>query len=932
MSGLEALGTLGTLSDIYDVAQAFLAALEAMDSNALGIIATAWDRIGQQATDDLHALFQEAEAWKDANPGKALPPNFAYKGDRLNQVLRNAQYQLEAATTPEVLGQIEWLQAQAIAQAQADAVSLVGSAIGDLSSNFHTVRADVVNAMVGLTADGSPLAALFAGYGDELGKAITDAWVVGTANGWGPERMARMLRGKVSGMGTRAMTIARTESMRLYRHVSHATYLANADVLTGWTWHARADARCCRTCWAMHGTLHHLEERLDGHPNCRCIMVPYTFTWKSLGAKGPKGGDITGDPGETRLNSPLGSDLFADLDPKVQRRILGPGMHDLYAEGKVTLPDMVGRTYHGKWGTMRSQASIDDAKWYAHQRVAAPKGTGTDSQAWRLGGQHVSPIKAKPGDGIPTLVDIEPDLGADLAVKAQQIADSADPIPPTTSVAPEAPVAPRVDVTGEKFPHDPGSLVEAPTGERLTGGAHAKTTYQADDGSLWLFKPVQPGEEFLAELDVATSILQKRSGLAAPDTYIVDIGGKTGSIQRVFGTADTRRAKFRQGPFDPTKLSAQDTLDLQTHHAFDWMVSNHDGHADQFIRLSGSMDPIAIDKGQSYKFFGKDRIDPDYSPNSNVGVDSVYNVMHRAQSKGDLDYFVDMGDLPRTHTGAPDTFAMEPEQVEFYNRMKAMQDIPDDEFRAILRPYAVGAHRRGVLAGGDVEAFLDAAVARKNGLVDDVRGLHKRLAANRPVPDLAPDGLKGMAGAKGMTGPTVSRYWDEAWAKSLTQEQRNAITSYTGSSYHDLNSRMRSGRTPGSMADHLHKATGSKPMPRDAILWRGTGSDTWGGISPKDMVGRVAQDRGFMSTSYGNTAAFSGKDVLLRIRVPKGHPAVAATRQSSYGAAEREILLQDGCTYYVHSAKRVGHQWHLDVEVLPPGAPPPPNITQEIVR
>jgi hypothetical protein len=28
-------------------------------------------------------------------------------------------------------------------------------------------------------------------------------------------------------------------------------------------------------CWAMHGTVHTLDERLDDHPNGRCTAIPH---------------------------------------------------------------------------------------------------------------------------------------------------------------------------------------------------------------------------------------------------------------------------------------------------------------------------------------------------------------------------------------------------------------------------------------------------------------------------------------------------------------------------------------------------------------------------------------------------------------------------------------------------------------------------------
>ena len=104
-------------------------------------------------------------------------------------------------------------------------------------------------------------------------------------------------------------------------------------------------------------------------------------------------------------------------------------------------------------------------------------------------------------------------------------------------------------------------------------------------------------------LDEAASRFQSMAGLKAPDIYVVTLGGRRGSIQRMFPASDG----FPNG-FRPADLSKADLDVVQREHVLDWFLSNHDGHRDQFLRLEdGTM--VGIDKGQAFRWFGQDRLD-----------------------------------------------------------------------------------------------------------------------------------------------------------------------------------------------------------------------------------------------------------------------------------------------------------------------------------
>ena len=95
----------------------------------------------------------------------------------------------------------------------------------------------------------------------------------------------------------------------------------------------------------------------------------------------------------------------------------------------------------------------------------------------------------------------------------------------------------------------------------------------------------------------------------------------------------------------------------------------------------------------------------------------------------------------------------DPRQGELGKYIQGLQDIPDEDYQAMLRPYAEGAASQGELAPdsnkqtywnsgkttmgpgrvkpNDVALFLEAAAQRKNNLMNDFGKLYDRAQAHR---------------------------------------------------------------------------------------------------------------------------------------------------------------------------------------------------------
>lgn len=354
-------------SQLEDAALRFRSQLlrqeRAAASEMVRAYAAAWQNVRERLTALQEQIAQAQAGGLVAGPFTPRPPggpvieqapgtfsiSWLYERDRLTALLRQIETELRqfAALADELTtaGQL-----QAVRAAQANTAELVrrgaeAANAPEIVGMFDRMSPAAVQDLVGFASDGSPLRELFDALGPQVSQGVQDTLISAVATGIGPRETARLIR-RQFGMGlSRALTIARTEQIRAYREASRRSYAENADLLDGWVWLSARDGRTCPSCWAMHGTRHPVAERLDDHPNGRCTMVPVV-----------KGHDP---------NIPTGEELFKELPPAEQRRILGPAAHEAWLDGRVSLaPDgrnsVVGRRDDPAWGTMRYARSLQE--------------------------------------------------------------------------------------------------------------------------------------------------------------------------------------------------------------------------------------------------------------------------------------------------------------------------------------------------------------------------------------------------------------------------------------------------------------------------------------------------------------------------------------------------------------------------------------------
>lgn len=195
---------------------------------------------------------------------------------------------------------------------------------------FDVLPVDAIENMVGLAGDGSPLRRLLQQSWPDAADGLTQALIRGTALGRNPRVTAReMRRGMASGLD-RALTIARTEQLRVYREASRQQYITSGVVSSYRRLAARND-RTCAPCLALDGTEYPLDEPFADHPCGRCASVP----------------QVVGRPPVTWES---GRDWLERQDEATQRRIMGDGYYTAWQEGQFDLDQMVTVRRSATWG------------------------------------------------------------------------------------------------------------------------------------------------------------------------------------------------------------------------------------------------------------------------------------------------------------------------------------------------------------------------------------------------------------------------------------------------------------------------------------------------------------------------------------------------------------------------------------------------------
>jgi SPP1 gp7 family putative phage head morphogenesis protein len=205
---------------------------------------------------------------------------------------------------------------------------------------FNVLPVSAVEAMVGLAGDGSPLFDVLRkrALSPDAVEGLTQALVRGTALGWNPRKTARAMRSGLAEGLQKALVIARSEQLRVYRHATVEGY-RQSGVVSGFRRLATKDARTCMACLVSDGEVFRLEQEMDDHPCGRCTAVPI----------------IIGMP---PVQWQTGAEWFGGLAESTQRRMLGDRRYELWREGRFGLEQLRRTAHSDVWGDSPRVATV----------------------------------------------------------------------------------------------------------------------------------------------------------------------------------------------------------------------------------------------------------------------------------------------------------------------------------------------------------------------------------------------------------------------------------------------------------------------------------------------------------------------------------------------------------------------------------------------
>jgi SPP1 gp7 family putative phage head morphogenesis protein len=330
---------MASSSEIINLIQRFRRGVLNGDKTMITELTRAYGLVWERIRVDVRQLTAQIEQARER--GETINEAWLFQNDRLQSLLTQVEQEISGFANGSLETTITGRQMQLVDMAtnQMQAVVDEVSGPGAKVSLGQLPREAIMN-LVGLLPDGSPLATILDELKKDGSQHMREALIKGVSLGWNPRKIEREAREANGRVLQRALTVARTEALRPYREAQYQMRQQNKDLISGWVWLSAADSRTCASCWAMHGTRHRNNERLDDHPNGRCTEIPLVNGFS--------------------LRMETGEERFKRLPASNQQKILRGEKYQLYKDGQVALTDFVHRSRSKTWGTHRREKSVKE--------------------------------------------------------------------------------------------------------------------------------------------------------------------------------------------------------------------------------------------------------------------------------------------------------------------------------------------------------------------------------------------------------------------------------------------------------------------------------------------------------------------------------------------------------------------------------------------
>lgn len=327
------------MPNVYDFAERFRAALLQRDTRTARQLIQAYGLAFTRLNSQLTKLTTKIEDARARN--EAITPAWLQREERFKALMRQVGAELnQLATVSDDL--ITRAQQAEVERALRDSGTVLSAAATDagITATFNQVNTGAVVNLVGVLGDGSPLNKLLRQLPDDGRRQIEQALIEGVTLGENPRQVATRMREALGGNLTRALRIARTESLRAYRLASEANWKSSGLVESKQRICAKS-LRTCAACLALDGAIYPIDAELDNHVNCRCVWIPII------------------DGQSVTSGRETGAEWFAKQTPENQARILGEAGAQAYREG-MPLDAWVGVSHSAQWGMSRHQLPLKE--------------------------------------------------------------------------------------------------------------------------------------------------------------------------------------------------------------------------------------------------------------------------------------------------------------------------------------------------------------------------------------------------------------------------------------------------------------------------------------------------------------------------------------------------------------------------------------------
>lgn len=312
----------------------------------------AWDQVAQELQDALEVAAARLQAgdrltWRQLNDVDRFGAAINRLADQLDDLAAAGRVSI-TNSAGDAVTVAEEFQPRTIASQ----FPSVGPPTAELAQRFsRRVAGGAFDAIVQRAQD--RIVSRMAPLSAEAQAAMRRALVRGIAVGDNPRttarRMLRQVETSFNGGLTRALRVARTEQLDAYRDSAMLVDQANADVVSGWQWHAELGPRTCPSCLAMHGQQFPSDvSGPDDHVQGRCDRLPVVKPWSELGFNLP----------EPPSQLPGARAWFTSQPQATQLAVMGPSRLEAFTSGRIGWNDMTRQIQNPDWRTSRQVPSL----------------------------------------------------------------------------------------------------------------------------------------------------------------------------------------------------------------------------------------------------------------------------------------------------------------------------------------------------------------------------------------------------------------------------------------------------------------------------------------------------------------------------------------------------------------------------------------------